>query len=607
MPKINLIVKLLLPCVLFVFLSCAVFGQATVAQARQYAADKNYDKAITLYGELYGASPDSVYAEYLNTLMAARKYKPAEKLVEKQMAHEPQNFYLLMDLGAVYGAEGKDAKANEQYAAMVQQVNGDDMRTQAMVKAFVAAGHDTFAILTYEKAIQMLGQQFAYFYSVPLAKLYAKLGNIAMAIDALVANNPGQYINVETVKEQLLEILGEDPDKLRQAEKAFIKRINEQPDNQYDALLLTWIYTQKNDWDEALVQIEALDARNKDHGKRLIDLARTAVAAKQYEAAGKAYDDVIGEGAGLPYYVTAKSEKLGAALQELQNNSGYKPGDVDTLAKQYDSFLVEFPKYYATQTAADFALLEAQYAGDPGRAIGILQKAIAEPDTRRNVAGKFKLQMGDYYVLTGQLWDASLIYSQVDKDFKEDDLGEDARFRNAKLAYYMGDFDWAQRQLGVLKAATSELIANDALYLSVLITENVEDTNKAPLERFAHAGLLLFQNKDKEAIAILDSINHEYPKHPLNDDILMLRSQIALKNRDYDKALGYLKNIYDQYHDDVLGDDAVFKMAEIYQNNLHQPDQAKHYYEQLIIDYPGSTYVQTARQRLSDLTNGVNP
>jgi tetratricopeptide (TPR) repeat protein len=607
MPEINPIVKLLLPGVLFFFLAHQSFAQATIAQAQQYAAEKNYDKAISAYNELYSLYPDSVYSDYLHMLIAGKKYKPAEKLVEKQMTLSANNFYLLIDLGSVYEAGGKEAKAREQYDAILQRVNGDDMVTQSIVKAFLAAGLDTFAILTYEKAIQVAGQQFAYFYSGPLARLYAKHGNVAAAIDALMASAPGQYMNVESVKSEMLEILGEDPEKLRQAEKALIKKINAQPGDVYCALLLTWIYTQKNDWDQALVQIEALDERNKENGRRLIDLAHSAVAAKQYEAAAKAYAGVIAQGTGLPYYMMAKSEQLSAGMAQLANTTGYKPEDVSRLVTLYDSFFVAYPRYYATTTASEYALLEARYAGAAPRAIEILQTAINEPDTRRDMAGKFKLQMGDYYVLTGQLWDASLTYSQVDKEFKQDAMGEDARFRNAKLAYYMGDFDWAQRQLSILKAATSELIANDALYLSVLITENVEDTNKVPLQRFANAGLLVFQNKDKEATTLLDSINQAYPKHPLNDDILMMRAKIALKHLDYDKALGYLKNIYDNYHDDVLGDDAVFEMAEIYQNNLNKPEEAKHYYEQLIIDYPGSTYVQTARQRLSELTNGVNP
>ncbi|RYF91715.1 MAG: hypothetical protein EOO00_07980 [Chitinophagaceae bacterium] len=223
-------------------------------------------------------------------------------------------------------------------------------------------------------------------------------------------------------------------------------------------------------------------------------------------------------------------------------------------------------------------------------------------------SGWAKLQLGDYYILTGKIWDASLAYSQVDKAFREDQLGEEARFRNAKLAYYRSDFEWAQGQLSVLKASTSELIANDAMYLSVLITENIPpDSVMTPLQRFAYADLLLFQNKDKEAEALLDSIAQAFPKHPLNDDILMLRSRLAVKHRDYKLALDYLRQVYEACKncgkDDLLRDDALFRTADIYHHFLEQPVLAKQYYEQLILDFPGSTFVQTARQKLAELDN----
>ncbi|MGN6476000.1 MAG: tetratricopeptide repeat protein, partial [Flavipsychrobacter sp.] len=188
----------------------------------------------------------------------------------------------------------------------------------------------------------------------------------------------------------------------------------------------------------------------------------------------------------------------------------------------------------------------------------------------------------------------------------EDILGEEARFRNAKLAYYRNDFGWAQTQLTVLKASTSELIANDALYLSILITENIPpDSNMVPLQRYAYADLLLFQNKDKEAEALLDSISTNFPDHPLKDDILMQKATLAQKHREYDRALGLLKEVYEKYGKDVLGDDAVFRTATIYEKYLKKPEEAKKYYEQLIIDYPGSTYVQTARNKLNALQAGT--
>ncbi len=567
-------------------------------------ADK---KALSIddYKALYGVSPDSVYVAYVGMLLDAKKYAEAEKIVEKQISSHPQDPYLHIDLGSVYLRERKDEKAREQFDIILKMINGDDMLTQRIAKAFSDAGNDDYAILTFEKATQLLN--YPSYYSGPLSRLYAKCGDLGRAIDVLLIPVPGMGLKVEAVKKKLLDQLGDDPAKLQLAQKALINKINENPENIFYSEMLTWIYTQKNDWDGALIQMEALDERNNEGGKHIVELARVAANAKQYEVAAKAYDEVVAKGKDLPYYIMAKNERLGVGLAQLQNNPAYKPEDVAALRVLYDSFLTEFPKYYSQQTAADYSLLEAQYDNNVQKGIEILQKAINEPDTRRNMTAKFKLQLGDLYVLTGNLWEASLTYSQVDKEFKQDPDGEDARFRNAKLAYYRGDFPWAQRQLLRLKSATSDLISNDAIYLSVLITENVEDSNIVPLQRFAYAGLLMFQNKDKEVQTLLDSLNKAFPKHPLNDDILMMRAEIEMKHRNYTKAIEYLKAIYDQYGQDVLGDDAVFKIADIYLNDLHQNDQAKHYYEQLIIDYPGSTYVQIARQKLAALNNGTLP
>lgn len=478
-------------------------------------------------------------------------------------------------------------------------INGDDIFTTNIAKAFSDIGHDDYAILAYETALQRLGNPPMY--GRQLAMLYNKLGNVDKAIEALLRGGPSVFTTAENAKELLLEMIGTDPKKLQQVQKALIKKLNQEPENTYYGEILTWVYTQKDDWDGALMQIQAIDERNRENGRRVMDLARTAVAAKKYEIADKAFDDIIAKGKDQPYYMIARSEKLTAALTRLQANNERKPEDVAALAALYDSFLVSYPKYYTQKTASEFATLNAEYGNNVKRAIEVLKRAIAEPDTRRNMMGAFKLQLGDYYLLQGRMWDASLTYSQVDKEFKQDVMAEDARFRNARLAYYMGDFDLAQKQLGILKSGTSNLISNDAIDLSVLITENVEDSNTVPLHRFAYAGLLLFQNKDKEAEALVDSISTAFPKHPLVDDLVMMRARIAIKHHEYTRALEHLKTVIDKYGKDVLGDDAVYMTAEIYHNDLHQPQESKKYYEQLIIDYPGSTWVQTARQKLNEM------
>lgn len=572
-------------------------------KAQTFVALKNYDSALIIYKKLYEESGEAMYTPYFNTLIEAKKYKDAEKLASTYLDKYTDKFIPEIDLGRAYKLQGKDKKATELFDKALSKINGDDMLTQRIVKAFTDADLPDYAIKAYEQAIQRLGNP--YLYAVQLANLYAKNNQIDKAMDVVMSGSPGQFITVDNVKALFLQWMGTDPKKLQTAQKYLVKRINEEPNNTYFASLLTWIYTQKNDWDGALIQMEAVDERNNETGKTLMDFARVAAAAKKYDIAFKAYDDVIAKGDDKPLYGAAKSERITAQLAQLKNTPNIKPESITALLKDYDAVFTLFPQNYSTPAASDYAMVSAQYADSVDKGIAILQAAIKYPGTRVQQTGAFSLQLGDYYVIKGKVWEASLIYSQVDKQFKQDMLGEEARFRNAKLHYYRGDFEWAQSMLSVLKRSTTELIANDALFLSVQITENVEDSNFYPLARFANADLLLFQNKDKQAEALLDSIATAFPKHPLNDDILMQHAKLAMKHNDFEEAIGYFTTIVQKYPEDVLADDAVYNMAEIYNYKLGKKDSAKEYYEKLIIDFPGSTFVQTARQKLGEINNPI--
>ena len=574
-------------------------------KAQGYEATREYDKAIELYRQLYEESGEAMYPPYINVLIAVQKYKDAEKVAQGLIAKNSTTNMPEVDLGRIYKLEGKDKKAAEMFDGVVARINGDDMLTQRIVKAFTDAGLNDYAIKAYEAAIQKLGNSILY--GLQLATLYAKADKLDKAMETVLATGPGQFFTIENVKALFLQWIGTDPKKLQTAQKYLLKRINDDPGNIFYVQLLTWIYTQKDDWDGALIQMEAIDERNNEDGRTLIDFAATAVRAEKYQTAYKAYDEVLAKGADRPLYAVAKKEKMGAELQELQHTADHQPETVTRLLGEYNELFTAYPSFFGTPTVSDYAMVAAQYADSIDKGINLLERAIKYPDTKQKLAGTLKLQLGDYYLIKGKVWEASLLYSQVDKEFKQDAQGEEARFRNAKLHYYRGDFDWAQSMLTVLKRSTSELIANDALFLSVQITENAPDSNYYALSRFAYADLLLFQNKDKQAEALLDSISAAFPKHELNDDIIMQRARIELKHRQYDKAIALLTEIAQKYSQDVLADDAIFQIAEIYYNNLHKKDSAKEYYERLIIDYPGSTFVQTARQRLQDINNPVAP
>ncbi|MEO1438538.1 MAG: tetratricopeptide repeat protein, partial [Bacteroidota bacterium] len=165
-----------------------------------------------------------------------------------------------------------------------------------------------------------------------------------------------------------------------------------------------------------------------------------------------------------------------------------------------------------------------------------------------------------------------------------------------------GDFEWAQAQLQVLKASTSELIANDAIDLSVFIMDHWSlDTTGTPMAMFAQADLLMFQNRYDESFVKLDSIRLLYPDHGLLDDIYYIKSQILTKERNYEDAAIMLQQIIDGYPEDIRADNAVFDLAELHELHLGNPETAQELYGKILKDYSGSTLAVEARKRFRRL------
>lgn len=577
-----------------------------LASARNFAQNKEYEKAIPFYKAAYEEAPfdKSVYTEYLQTLLQAEKYEDAEKLVKYMSTIRKEDASIWVDLGKVYELWGKKKESENYYNKAIENLSGDDYNTRSIAEAFIRNNKKDFAIKAYEHTRDLL--QNPYLYSNELSALYDQTGNTADALSALMNSALIQPNALEEVKSSLLKMAGSDKKKLAEIQKEIASRIKKDPDNPIWNELQNWLYTQNGDYDKALQAAISLDKKQKEQGERVLSFASMADKDGQYQSALKAYDYVLAKGKDNYLYEKTLLDKIALQTRLITSDAVINTALLQETLKNYNDLFVKFPNYKNQQPYRNYAMLQARYAHNIDTAIGILNEVIQTPGLPKDFVGNCKLDLGDYLILKQKLWEASLIYSQVDKDFKEDVLGEEARFRNAKLAYYRGDFPWAQSQLSVLKASTTELIANDALFLSVLITENIPpDSNITPLLRFAAADLLLFQNKTKESDQLLDSIARAFPENPLQDDILFLRAKIAEQESRHTDAIQFLTEIVDKYGTDVLGDDAVYNLALIYQDKIKDKSKALAYFEKLITDYPGSTFVQQARVRYNELKNGT--
>jgi tetratricopeptide (TPR) repeat protein len=302
-------------------------------------------------------------------------------------------------------------------------------------------------------------------------------------------------------------------------------------------------------------------------------------------------------------YLVAKVEKLQTLKEELVKKPGINTAAYITLEADYESTLANLGKVQGTAIMMkELAHLKAFYLHKTDEAIQLLEEAIAIPGLYGRQVAVCKLELGDIKLFKGEIWDASLLFSQVELDYKEDVLGHEAKFRNARISYFSGDFEWAQGQLDVLKASTSKLISNDAIDLSLLITDNFNmDTITAPMEMYARADLLAYQNRFEEASITLDSIVNAYPMHSLMDEIWMLRANMFYKQAQYDSAKTCYEKIIDLYFADILADDALFKLAEMYETIFGDKEKAKALYERLITEQPASLYVVDARKRFRAL------
>ncbi|MES2621450.1 MAG: tetratricopeptide repeat protein, partial [Bacteroidota bacterium] len=293
--------------------------------------------------------------------------------------------------------------------------------------------------------------------------------------------------------------------------------------------------------------------------------------------------------------------------EKISKNINYTQADLEGLKSDYLAFISENERGFRTaQSMKELADLEGFYLHDLKSAIDLCNEIIKMPGVNHQLKNQTKLSLGDFYLIDGDVWESTLIYSQVDKDEKDSPLGEEARFRNAKLAYYRGDFEWTQTQLEALKSSTSELISNDAINLSVFIIDNLGlDTIETPMQMFAASELLMYQNRDEEARANLDSINYLFPGHALFDDIEFTKAQMFVKKKEFEKALPMLEDIIKNFKTDLKGDDATFLLAELNEKYLNNPEKAKELYQSIITDYNSSILVIEARKRFRLLRGDI--
>ena len=566
--------------------------------ANSYMQNGEFDKAAELYQSLWEKSNYDLkfYQPLYKCLLTLKKYDDLEKVIKKELKKYDNAPQYLIDLGYMFSQLPNADKAKEQFDKALKGLGANEVSVRALANAFEAYHLYDYVIAVYDRGGKVARNET--YFSFELAQTYLKKGDITNAVKFYLLNLEANPQNAQTVK-NTVQTSRDEAKLLEELETQLYSKVQKNSANEDYIDLLTWVYVQNKDFEGAIVQMKALDKRKGENGFRVQNIARMAQTEGDYTNAISGFEYVVSKGKDNTLYFSARTELLNCRKEKVSKNINYTQADLEGLKGDYLLFINENERGFRTaQSMKDLADLEGFYLHDLKSAIDLCNEVIAMPGVNAQLKNQTKLSLGDFYLIDGDVWESTLLYSQVDKDEKDSPLGEEARFRNAKLAYYKGDFEWAQTQLEALKSSTSELISNDAINLSVFIIDNLGlDTVETPMQMFAKAELLMYQNKDEQARGTLDTITYLFPGHALFDDIEYLKAQMFVKKKEFEKAVPLLEDIIKTYKEDLKGDDATFLLAKIYEEHLNDKNKAMELYKSIITDYNSSLLVIEARKK----------
>ncbi len=566
--------------------------------ARQFVENKEFEKAAEYYADLFNQADGlQYYKEYYAVLNKIGNKENIEKLIKAAYKKSYNNPIYLIDLGIFYQQQNNRTEAEKIYTKIIKDLPKNKFDILGIANYFEQSNLFEEAKKTYLKGKEIL--KSPYEFNLQIANLYLYQDNISGMVQAYLDEAPSQADNLEIIENGLLKAINKN-DKIKdEIEKSLYQRIGKDKTMLVYQDLLVWLYMQINDFEGAIIQAKSLDILRNENGNNIFVIANAALQQKDYNAAIKGFQYIVQKGNNNPWYYAASLSLINAQKEKITNQTNYTQTDLLKLKVDYLDFINSNADNQMVYNATiDLASLEALYLHKTQDAIELLEELVKNPRLQATTIATAKLNLGDYYIMENNPWDARLLYTQVEKDQKGTALGEEAKFRNARLSYFKGDFEWAQTQLKIIKANTTELISNDAIDLSVFILDNLNtDETDEILLAFSRANLLEFQNKldaAKDSFALL--LQHA-SNSSLIDDIYFEQYKIAKKQQKYSEALEYLLKIEKQYPTDILADDAIFYAAELYQNFLNDNLKAQNYYEKIILEYKDSTFVIEARKR----------
>ena len=565
--------------------------------ANAYFRNGEYEKAILLYKPLHEKNP--VRQDYFKSLLVCYQqmddYEVANEMIRNNMKLFPNQDYLLVELGYNYQLQDQLEKAREYYEKAIQSIQKNPGFGFIIGQTFRKNHLLDYALRSYQIAKELNPKLNTEIYE---AQIYGEKGELEKMFHSylnLIDKNEKYY---PTIQRYIGIFITEDKNSETNIlfRKLLLKRAQNNPKDSWN-ILLSWLYLQQKEYDKALVQEKSLYKRNPESLERILEVGKLSFENKDYATSQKSFDFILQK-------TTDQNTKLQSQtyLLQIANELAITQNELKEVNRGFQELLNE---YGITNSTINLQIAYAHFLSysfdQPEKAMEVLNNALPLAKSKFK-KGKIQIKLADILVFTNQFNQALILYSQVQTNLKNSVLAQEARFKVAQTSYFKGDFQWAQTQLKVLKSSTSQLIANDALNLSLLIGNNTaKDSIQDALKTYAKADLLAFQNKNKQAIDTLNTVLQNFKGHAIEDDALYKQAELYIKTEKYTLAESNYLAIIQNIPESILKDDAYFQLAELYYYQLNDFENAKEMYQKIIFEFPSSIYLIDARKKYRKL------
>ena len=582
-----------------VFLTFSVFAQ-NEQLAGNYFDRGDFEKALVSYEELLNKQPgNAVYFQRtVDCYQQLSQFETAEKLIEQRLdKYKQPNMFI--ELGYNYQLQKDDKNATKNYEKAVAKIKENPSYVYLIASNFEKKSLLDYALKSYQLALT-LEPKFSF--NQQMAVLYGQQGKIDLMIEKFIEEGEKNPQSTLMIQNYLSRFMTDESDEnfTESLRKALILKTQKSQDVYWNQFL-SWFYVQQKQYGKAFIQEKAIYKRNPESFSNIVSLAELAIEENQDEDA-----------VNIINFVLENTQNLD--LQIFSNAFLIKNRIKKSTTKDYPAILSDLELALKKFGVSPFTLsLQEIKAGflafklnDPEAGKEVLKNALKFQLNEYQKAA-IKMQLADILLLQEQYNQALIYYSQIEDDLKNDEIGHEASLKVAKTSYFQGDFQWAQSQFKILKSASTQLIANDAMEYFLLITDNTAaDSTQVALKKFARGDYLLYQNKNELALAEFSKILKEHQGEEIEAVTLLRLGKINEKLGNYSESLRLYKEIIDKHSVGIYVDEALFFSAEIYDEQLKQPELAKPLFEKMIFEHQDSIYFIESRRKFREIRGDNN-